>query len=269
MGNLFTTTAAFLVGSSGNFDWQLYLWTATGLGLVIVSACVWNNYIDRAADAKMERTKNRPLAKGSIPVGQACLFASLLGVLGLVILYFFTNTWALFSAFLGFFVYVVFYSFSKYKTGQATLIGSVAGAMPPVVGYVAASHQLDFGALFLFLVLVFWQMPHFFSIAMYRSADYKAASIPVLPNEIGNEAIKKQTLVYIALFLASLGALSFLGHIKLFSLIGCSLLGLVWFKTALQGFKAKDDIPWARKMFKVSLVVISGFSLLLSCESFF
>lgn len=269
MGNLLTTTAAFLLGSSGKFDFFLYLWTAAGLGCVIASACVWNNYIDREADAKMERTKNRPLAKRSITIRKACLFASFLGILGFAILYQYTNKWALFSAFLGFFVYVILYSLSKYKTGQATLIGSVAGALPPVVGYVSASNHLDLCALFLFLALVFWQMPHFFSIAIYRADDYKAASIPVLPNEIGNQAIKRQSLVYIFLFLASLGVLSLCGSIGIFSLIGSWTLGFFWLKTAFQGLKIEHDIPWARKMFRVSLVVISGISLLFSCETFF
>jgi len=268
LGNLFTTTSAFLLGSSGHFDLILYLWMATGLGFVIASACVFNNYIDREADAKMERTKNRPLAQQSIANYKACLFASLLGFAGLFILYCFTNTWALTSALLGFFVYVILYSFSKYKTGQATLIGSIAGAMPPVVGYAAASGRLDTTALLLFLILVFWQMPHFFSIAIYRADDYKAASIPVLPGEIGNEAIKRHTLVYIVLFLAGLGGLSLVGSVKLPFLIAGALLGLFWLKTAFQGFKTKDDIPWARQMFRVSLVVISGVSLLLSCASF-
>lgn len=268
LGNLFTTTAAFLLGSAGHFDPILYLWTATGLGFVIASACVWNNYIDRQADAKMERTKNRPLAKQSIAVYKACVFASFLGFAGLLILYLFTNKWALTSALLGFFVYVILYSLSKYKTAQATLIGSIAGAMPPVVGYVSAAGQLDVCALLLFFALVFWQMPHFFSIAMYRAADYEAASIPVLPSEIGNEAVKRQTLVYIVLFLATVGILSLLGYVKIPFLIGTSILGLFWLKTALQGLKAEDDIPWARKMFRVSLVVISGFSLLLSFEPF-
>lgn len=266
LGNLITTTAAFLLGSSEHFDLILYLWTATGLGFVIVSACVWNNYIDREADAKMERTKNRPLAKQSISTHKACLFASLLGLLGLLILYLFTNKWALLSALLGFFVYVIVYSLSKYKTAQATLIGSVAGAMPPVVGYASAADRLDISALLLFLILVFWQMPHFFSIAMYRADDYKAASIPVLPGEIGNAAVKKQSLVYITLFLAAIAALSFFGDVKIPFLIGTSILGLLWLKTALQGLKVEDDIPWARKMFRVSLIVISGFSILLSCN---
>lgn len=269
MGNLFTTTAAFLLGSSVKFDLILYLWTALGLGFVIASACVWNNYIDREADAKMERTKHRPLAKQSITVNKACLFASFLGILGFAVLYLFTNKWALLSASLGFFVYVIVYSLSKYKTGQATLIGSIAGAMPPVVGYVAAADRLDLCALFLFLVLVFWQMPHFFSIAIYRAADYQAASIPVLPNEIGNEAVKKQSLVYIVLFLGSLAVLSFCGSIGIIFLVGTWILGLFWLKTAFQGLKVENDIPWARKMFKVSLVVIMGFSVLLCCESFF
>ena len=108
-----------------------------------------------------------------------------LGLLGNFILFLYTNLLTVVVADIGFFVYVVLYSFWKCHTIYGTAIGSIAGAIPPVVGYCAVSNHFDIGALILFIMLVLWQMPHFFSIAMYHFNDYKAAEIPVLPVKKG------------------------------------------------------------------------------------
>src|SRR5208282_3822889 len=111
-----------------------------------------------------------------------------------------TNPLAVSVAFAAFFIYVVLYGFWKRRKTVATLVGSIAGAIPPVVGYVAVSNRLDVGAWILFSILVLWQMPHFFAIAMYRLEDYKAASVAVLPAVKGIYATKVQMLLYILAF---------------------------------------------------------------------
>src|SRR6202040_4019316 len=98
-------------------------------------------------------------------------------------------------------VYVVLYSFWKYRSSLATLVGSIAGAVPPVVGYCSVSNRFDTGAVLFFLILVLWQMPHFFSIAMYRLQDYSAAAIPVLPIKKGNHRTKVHMVFYILGFI--------------------------------------------------------------------
>ncbi len=195
-GNALTAAAGFALGSSHLFQPWLFLAALAGLSLIIGSACVLNNYIDRKADQKMERTKTRALAVGTISTRHALLFSLILGVSGTLILFFFVNLLSAAAALFGFIAYIGIYSFSKYHTVHGTLIGSLAGAVPPIVGYTAASNRFDLIAIIFFTMLVFWQMPHFYAIAIYRLKEYQAASIPVLPAKRGIQAAKIQMILY-------------------------------------------------------------------------
>ena len=264
IGNLITTAAAFVLGSAGHFSGWLFLYTMAGLGCVIASACVFNNYIDRHLDQKMARTKNRAFATGSISVRSGLTFAISLGILGLAILALYTNFLAVAVASLGFFVYVILYSLWKTRSGYATLVGSISGAVPPVVGYCAAKGTFDLGALILFAILVLWQMPHFFSIAMYRLDDYASASVPVLPVKKGIRATKIQMVLYIISFILACSLLLVFGYTGVTYLVITTLLGLAWLALCFQGFKCTDDKKWARQMFRLSLVVITALSATIS-----
>jgi protoheme IX farnesyltransferase len=267
MGNLVTTIGGFALASRGRFDLPLFLFLLAGLGGVIASACVFNNYIDRELDRKMERTKHRPLAAGLVSGKRAILFALALGLGGISLLLFKTNLLSASLSALGFFVYVALYSFWKSRTTYATLVGSVSGALPPVIGYTAASNNIDVGALILFLLLVLWQMPHFFSIAMYRFNDYAAAAIPVLPIKKGITAAKVHMLLYIAAFLLACTTLLLFGYAGTAYLLVSSIAGFVWLILCAQGFTAQDDKLWARQMFVCSLVVIMALCLMISLDS--
>lgn len=257
-GNLVTTASAFILASRGHFDFLLFLATMAGLGCVIASACVCNNYIDRESDQKMARTKNRALVTGLITGKKAIAFAVFLGLGGIFILAVYTHLLAVSIALVGFFVYVAMYSFWKHRSSYATLVGSISGAVPPVVGYCAASDRFDAGALIFFLILVLWQMPHFFAIAMYRSADYNAASIPVLPVKKGNLITKIHMLLYIMAFIIATFMLVVFGYTGYIYLAAATLLGLFWLFLCIKGFTCTSDKLWARKMFIVSLVVVMG-----------
>lgn len=264
MGNLITTAGGFALACRAGFNFFLFFEMLGGLGFVIASACICNNYIDRYADQKMARTKNRGLAKGTVSPVKALSLATVLGLSGLTILAIFTNLLATLVALAGFFIYVVVYSYVKYFSDCATLLGSISGAVPPVVGYVAVSNSLDMGALLLFLILVLWQMPHFYSIALYRQDEYAAASIPVLPITKGVYVTKVQMVAYIVAFMTATAMLTVLGYTGYAYLIIATLLGGTWLALSFKGFKAKDDKRWARKMFAVSLVTIVGLSILLA-----
>ncbi len=263
MGNLITTAGGFALASRAGINFLLFLEMLVGLAFVIASACICNNYIDRYADQKMARTKNRGFAKGTVSPIKALLFALFLGLSGLAILFYFTNFLATLVALAGFFIYVVVYSYVKYFSDCATLLGSISGAVPPVVGYVAVNNSLDIGALLLFLILVLWQMPHFYSIALYRSKEYAAASIPVLPLTKGVYATKVQMIAYICAFMGATAMLTLLGYTGYSYLIIATILGGSWLALSFKGFKAKDDNRWARKMFALSLVTIVGISMTL------
>jgi len=257
-GNVITTAGGFALASKGTFNLLLFLATLLGITLVIGSACVFNNYIDRHHDKKMNRTKNRPLVRGLISTKAALVFGVILGLMGTACLLLFANILATALALVGFFVYVLLYSFSKYHSIHGTLIGSVAGAIPPLVGYCAVSSHFDLGAVVLFIMMTLWQMPHFFAIGIFRLEDYKAAAIPILPIKRGMHTTKIQMLLYIVAFMISASLLTLFGFTGYGFLIIASALSLYWLFLGIRGFKATSDTIWARKMFKFSLIVIMG-----------
>jgi heme o synthase len=267
-GNIVTCVGGFALASKGYFDFWLFLATLVGISLIIASACVFNNFIDRDIDEKMQRTKNRPLVIGAIDVRPALHFGSCLLLLGTLVLTIGTNLLALYIALAGFFVYVMLYSIMKPRSEFGTLIGSWAGACPPVVGYCAVSHSLDFGALLLFLIVALWQMPHFYAIAMYRVEEYAAASIPVLPVKRGMYNTKVQMLLYTAAFMVAALMLPVFGYMGLTYLVVATLLGSGWLWHCLQGFSTADDIAWARKNFFCSLAVVTILCLTISIDAF-
>jgi heme o synthase len=258
LGNAITAAAGFALASKGNINFGLFLATLTGLSLIIASGCAFNNYIDREADQKMTRTQDRALAKRAISPQNAIVFAIFLVLLGTLILFSFANPLTVVIALTGFAVYVFWYSFAKYRTTQGTLIGSIAGAVPPVVGYCAVSNNFDLGALLLFIMIVLWQMPHFFAIAIYRLQEYAAASIPVLPIKKGIHATKIQMVCYVIAFMLSSLMLTVFHYTGLSYAVIAALLGTVWLWLSIQGFKTDNDKLWARKMFICSLVVVTG-----------
>lgn len=266
IGNAITTAGGFALASKGHFDFWLFLATLIGLCLVIASAGVFNNYLDRESDKKMERTKNRPLVTKIITEKKALIFATVLGMLGFWILILKTNLLTVLITLFGFFIYVVLYVICKYRSIHGTLLGSISGAIPPIVGYCAVSNRLDTGAFILFIILVFWQMPHFFAIAMYRFKDYAAASLPVLPVKKGNYVTKIHMLLYIFAFIIAASLPTLFHYTGLFYLVSTSILGFTWLILCLKGFKSLNDQKWARQMFLFSLVVIMGVCLMMSLD---
>ena len=263
IGNLITVAAGFLLASKGDLNTLLFVATMLGLALIMASGCVFNNYIDRFIDQKMDRTKNRVLAQGIISGLNAMAFGAVLLILGNYVLVKYTTVVALLVADFGFFVYVLCYSILKSKTVYGTAIGSVAGAVPPVVGYCAVSNQIDSGAFILFVIMVLWQMPHFFSIAIYRLQDYAQAAIPVLPLEKGITRTKIHMLLYIQAFIMAALALTFMGYTGYIYFGAVLILGLLWLGLCLTGFNHTNDTMWGCQMFRLSLLVITMISIIL------
>lgn len=256
-GNAITAAGGFALASKGHFNIGLFLIALMGLSLIIGSGCAFNNYIDREADQKMKRTQDRPLAKGAISIKSAVSFAVCLVIAGAFLLAAFVNFITLVFALIGFAVYVFWYSFAKYRTVHGTLIGSIAGAVPPVVGYCAVSNRFDLGAFILFIMIALWQMPHFYAIAIYRLEEYSAASIPVLPIKKGILAAKIQMLLYVAAFVISSLSLTFFGYTGITYAIIVTILGAAWIGQSVSGFKTHDDKRWARQMFISSLIIVT------------
>ncbi|HSX58319.1 MAG TPA: heme o synthase [Candidatus Saccharimonadales bacterium] len=266
-GNLLTAAAGFFLASRGQINFSLFIYTMLGIALVIGSACVFNNVIDREIDSKMKRTKIRSLVVGKISVRSALIYASFLGLAGFGLLAWKVNYLTVLLGLIAFVDYIVFYGITKRQSVHGTLVGSISGAMPIVAGYCAVTNQVDAAAILLFLILVFWQMPHFYAIAIYRLKDYQEAKIPVLPLVSGIPATKVQMVVYTAAFVLATLSLTFLGYTNYIYFVVMGVLGLVWLWRALEGFRTKNDERWARKFFLYSLVLILGFSVVLSVGS--
>jgi heme o synthase len=228
---------------------------------VIASACVTNNYIDRNIDKKMDRTSGRAIAAGKVSAAAALTYASLLGVIGFIVLALFTN-WLVFGLGLAALVfYVALYGIAKRRSVHGTLVGSIPGAVPPAAGYLAVTNHIDTAAILLFFVLVFWQMPHFYAIVMYRYKDYKAAGLPVFPIVKGMRAARLYILAYILAFTAAMASLSVFGYTGYIYLGVAILLGGYWFYTGFSNYKLKDEL-WGRRMFLVSLAINLGWSIM-------
>ncbi len=179
LGNTVVAIAGFLFASPSSIDWKSFLLLSIGFSCIVASACVFNNYYDRAIDALMERTKRRAMPAGTVVFSRALLLGYLLLLVGSALLLN-LSTLVLVLALIGFVAYVCAYTPLKHRSGQALYVGAVAGAMPPVVGYAAGAGILDWYALFFFVFLFVWQIPHFLAISVYRFDEYTAARIPLL-----------------------------------------------------------------------------------------
>lgn len=267
-GNVIVAIGAFLLGSGSSIEWTELGWMILGLSLVIASACVYNNVIDRDIDAKMQRTEKRALVVGDVKVRTALVYATVLLVFGLFTLAFGNNLISALVALFGHFAYVVLYGIGKRQTVHGTLIGSVSGSIPPVVGYVAASGTIDIVAVMLFIVLTAWQMPHFYAIATYRKDDYKKAGLPILSVVKGIKRTQYEIIFYILLFIFTIVAMFYVAPVGYSFLAVMVPLGLWWIAVALKGFDSPNTIKWAKSVFGISLIVLLGFSASIGVAAF-
>ena len=235
-----------------------------GIVLVMASGCVANNYLDRKIDSKMLRTKNRVLVTGIITPLRALFFATVLGLAGFIMLAVFTNLLTVAAGVLALIDYVFLYGISKRKTIHSTLVGSVAGALPPVAGYLAVTDRIDGAALMLFVIMVFWQMVHFYAIAIYRRNEYKSAGLPILSVIKGTRATQNGLLIYTALFTLSVSLLTLLGYTGIIFLIVMMAGCFYWLKTARNSEKYLRPEIWAKQIFVNSLKIIIIFDVLLA-----
>ncbi|XKE55576.1 heme o synthase [Sutcliffiella horikoshii] len=240
----FTQTDGFIA----NLD--IVLLTMIGSSLVVAGSCSLNNYIDRDIDHLMSRTKNRPTVTGRMNPKGALYLGLFLTAVGTIILAFTTITAAVIGL-IGAFTYVVLYTmWSKRKNTLNTVIGSVSGAVPPLIGWAAVDPGLSLIAWILFFIMFVWQIPHFLAIAIRRCEEYRNAGIPMLPVVHGFDITRRQMLVWVAcllplpFWLFDLGA----GLIVL-----ATLLNLGWLALSIAGFRMKDGMKWATLMFVYSL----------------
>ena len=268
MGNLISVAGGFFLAAKGSVDFALLIATAIGLSLVVASGCAINNCIDRDIDSRMQRTRNRVTVTGAMSLRAALAHGAVLGMFGFGILAYWTNAVAVFFAALGYVVYVGVYSlYMKRNSVYGTLVGSLSGAVPPVVGYCAVSGSFDAGAAVLLLMFSLWQMPHSYAIAIFRYNDYEAANIPVLPVAQGISKAKLHIALYIVAFGLATVLLSVLGYAGYGFLAVACATSLWWLGMALRGWRIDvDDIGWARQVFVFSIITITSLSIAMAVD---
>ena len=267
VGNLITTAGGFFLASKGHVDNTILFSTLTGVSLVVASGCVFNNCIDRNMDRKMIRTKNRVLANGSMSLKAAIFYATLLSIVGTVLLWTSTNKLCVAIVLTGFTIYVALYSlYLKRNSIYGALVGCLAGAAPPLAGYCAVTERFDMGALILLSIFTLWQMPHCYAIAVYRIKDYAAAGIPILPIKQGIPAAKRHITGYILAFSAATMMLTFAGYTGYNYLAVTMVMSLVWLRMAWTGFKTSRDRTWAKKLMIFSILTVTVLSFMMATD---
>lgn len=233
------------------------LLTLLGTAFIIASGTCLNNYIDRDIDQKMQRTKKRALVEGRLHPKNVLLMGIILAILGTALLLF-VNVMTTMVALVGLLGYVGLYTlWSKRTHSINTIVGSISGAVPPMIGWTAISGSLDVGAWILFAIVFLWQPPHFLALAMRRCEDYRAAGIPMLPVISGFHETKRQMIRYVAALIPVSLLLFFLPNVGWAYVIMALVLGLTWLGISIMGFFTKDDIRWSRIYFFYSLIYLT------------
>jgi protoheme IX farnesyltransferase len=258
-GNSIAVIAGFLYGLTvASFDMKAFFAVIFGTGFVMAGACVFNNITDRFIDAKMERTKKRALVTGAVSVQQALLYGTLLLLLGFVLLAQ-TNFVTVLIGAVGVLDYVVLYAWAKRAGSYGTLVGTISGSTPPLAGFTAATGTITHASIILFFMMAFWQMAHFYAIAIYRLKDYRAAHIPVLPAVRSIAATRQQILVYIVLFALSSAYMAYFDYAPWWYALILIAVCAAWMRKTLTPIAKQTEKVWARSVFMFSLIVLLAF----------
>ncbi|KFX70823.1 protoheme IX farnesyltransferase [Pseudomonas taeanensis MS-3] len=200
---LITSLVGMFLATRAGVPWQVLIFGNLGIGLCAGAAAAVNHVVDRRIDSIMARTHKRPLAEGRVSPTAALSFALVLAVSGLVLLLSFTNelaAWLTLASLLGY--AVIYTGFLKRATPQNIVIGGLAGAAPPLLGWVAVTGQITAEPLLLVLIIFAWTPPHFWALAIHRKAEYAKADIPMLPVTHGEHYTKVHILLYTAMMIA-------------------------------------------------------------------
>jgi heme o synthase len=199
---VFTAIVGMVLASPGMVPLPALVFGTLGIAMASGSAATLNHILDRRVDKQMARTRRRPLATGSLRTSQALLFAGVLGVGSMMVLWLSAGGLCALLTFGSVIGYAVIYTgWLKHATPQNIVIGGAAGAAPPVLGWVAVTHVIDAQALVLFLIIFMWTPPHFWSLAIARREEYAKVGIPMLPVTHGIPYTRRQILLYTVLLI--------------------------------------------------------------------
>jgi len=253
---LLTSYVGMQLAVPGLVPWEILLFGNLGIAFSAGAAAVLNHVVDRHIDKKMQRTERRPIATGRVSIPHALIFSAILGIIGAVTLIYFTNVLTAVLTLLTLVGYAVVYTlYLKHATPQNIVIGGLAGAAPPLLGWTAVTASLDPQAFLLVLIIFVWTPPHFWALAIHRYDDYAKAKVPMLPVTHGIPFTKTCVLLY-TLLLFAITLLPFvIGMSGWFYLIGAIPLNLLFLYYSWRlKFSSHKTIPW--KTFKFSIVYL-------------
>jgi protoheme IX farnesyltransferase len=254
---LVTTAASMVMAAHGMPPLHIALWTLLGGALSAASAGAYNCVIDRDIDRVMRRTMTRPVATGRISVRNALIAATLAGIAGFCVLYLFVNPLAAWLSLGGNLFYVLIYTiWLKRRTPQNIVIGGAAGAVPPLVGWAAVTHQIGAPALGLFAIIFLWTPPHFWALSLITNADYDKAGIPMFPNVYGIERTKREILFYTLVLVGVTLTLVDVHVMGAIYGVAATILGAVFVYYAIK-LAGDETRRWARGLFKFSLLYLA------------
>ncbi len=265
---LLTSVIGMLMAVPGMVPLDVLIFGNLGIALCAASAAAVNHLVDRRIDLVMARTHNRPVAQGRIDTAHAVIFATVLGVAGMAILIGLINqltAWLTLASLIG---YAVIYTlFLKRATPQNIVIGGLAGAAPPLLGWTAVTNSVDGHALLLVLIIFAWTPPHFWALAIARRDDYAKVDIPMLPVTHGIKYTKLHTLLY-TLILFAVSLLPFAtGMSGSLYLLGAVLLGLgfiYWAVVLMVGKNPKAPM----ETFKYSIIYLMALFLIMLLDHY-
>jgi protoheme IX farnesyltransferase len=253
---VFTAIIGMFLAVPGLPPLDKVLFGSLGIWLAAASAAAINHLIDRRIDALMARTAHRPMPTGSLNFAQVLTFAVVLGVLSMALLVLFVNpltAWLTFGSLIGY--AIVYTGWLKRATPQNIVIGGLAGAFPPALGWTAVTGQLHPHALLLVLIIFVWTPPHFWALAIYRREDYARAMIPMLPVTHGVEYTRQHVLFYTVLLIVVTVLPWLTGMSGLFYLGGAMVLGLAFLYYAVRLLDPPSE-RFAMEVFNYSIVYL-------------
>ncbi len=250
------TAAGGMKLAPGSVAGRTWLLTMVGTALVVGAANALNMYLERDVDGKMARTRRRPLPAGRLSPPLALAFGLTLAVVSLPILTFGVNAMTGLLGAIALLSYVLVYTPMKRHSIRALWVGAIPGAIPPLLGWAAATGRIDRAGLALFALLFVWQIPHFLAISMFRREDYASAGLKIVPVEKGERVARWMTLRYsLALVAASLWPVG--EHVGgVVYLMTALLLGAIFVGFALRGLQAEAGTRWARGLFAYSILYL-------------
>lgn len=254
---VFCAVIGMFLSTPGLPDWQRLISATVGIWLLAGAAFAVNCLVEREIDSRMARTARRPMARGEITVPQTLVFSGVIGGLGMWVLYNFVNPltmWLTFATFVG---YAIIYTIIlKPATPQNIVIGGLAGAMPPALGWAAIANDVPMQAWLLVMIIFVWTPPHFWALAMYRRDDYAKSGLPMLPITHGMKFTQFQILLYTIALVATTMLPFAVGMSGLIYLASATVLGLIFLWYAWQIYRHYTDLI-ARKTFAYSIVYLS------------